>query len=208
MLPAPPDPPDPLDRIREAYSARAAEYADVLGHMRAVAEPDRALVGRWADGLTGPILDVGCGPGHWTAMLRARGCAVAGVDPVPAFVAHARRAHPAVPFAVGTATALEARDGSLGGVLAWYSLIHADPDTVDAALVEFARCVRPGGGVLVGFFEGPVLEAFAHAIVTAHRWPIDAFAARMEAAGFTVGETHARTDPDARPHGAIVATRR
>ncbi|WP_240470751.1 class I SAM-dependent methyltransferase [Haematomicrobium sanguinis] len=33
---------------------------------------DAALIRRWGSGVSGPILDAGCGPGHWTDFL-ARG---------------------------------------------------------------------------------------------------------------------------------------
>lgn len=196
-----------VGEVQRAYRARAAEYAEHLGAMDAVAEPDRDLVQSWAQALTGPVLDVGCGPGHWTAHLHQHGISITGIDPTPEFIAHARAAHPGVSFRDGRAEHLDVPDGSLGGVLAWYSLIHSEPADVTAALTEFARAVRPGGGLLIGFFEGPVFEAFDHAITTAYRWPVDALSTLIQQAGFTVAETHTRTDPGVRPHGAIVATR-
>jgi hypothetical protein len=44
-------------------------------------------------------------------------------------------------------------------------------------------------------------------VTTAHRWPIAEMSGRLEQAGFAVLETHERTDPGARPHGAIRARR-
>ncbi len=196
-----------LRRVQSAYAVRAGEYAEQLGHMDAVAEPDRRLVLDWATDLTGPVVDVGCGPGHWTAYLHDHGVEVSGVDPVPEFVAHARDAHPGITFDCGTAERLDAADGELGGVLGWYSLIHHTPDRVPVVLTEFARVLRPGGALLLGFFEGPVFEPFDHAVTTAYRWPVDALTALVEDAGFTVTSTHTRTDPGARPHGGITATR-
>ncbi len=76
-----------------------------------------------------------------------------------------------------------------------------------AVLAEFARVLRPGGGLLLGFFDGPVSEPFGHAIITAYRWPVEALTALVDHAGFAVTSTHTRTDPGARPHGAITATR-
>lgn len=116
-----------LDRVSGAYAKRAAEYIDALGFIEATAEEDRALIGAWAGDVPGSILDVGCGPGHWTAWLHKRGHDIEGVDPVPVFIDHATATYPGVPFRVGRAENLHVEDSSLGGILAWYSLIHTDP---------------------------------------------------------------------------------
>lgn len=196
-----------LAEVQRAYGARATEYVELLGMMDAVAAPDRDFVDSWACKLLGPVLDVGCGPGHWTAFLHAKGINITGIDPTPEFITHAQAAHSGVSFRDGRAEHLGVPDASLGGLLAWYSLIHSEPADVTAALTEFARVLRPGGGLLLGFFEGPAFESFDHAISTAYRWPVDALNARVQQAGFTVTETHTRTDPRARPHGSIVAMR-
>ena len=46
---------------------------------------------------SGPVLDVGCGPGHVTAHLAGLGVDVQGVDLSPRMVEHARRLHPGAP---------------------------------------------------------------------------------------------------------------
>jgi ubiquinone/menaquinone biosynthesis C-methylase UbiE len=92
-------------------------------------------------------------------------------------------------------------------VLAWYSLCHHTPDAIGEPLREIARVLQPGGRLLVGFFEGPVLETFDHAVVTAWRWPVAELATRLGAAGLTVLETTTRAEPGARPHAALVAER-
>ena len=192
--------------------------------MSAVHPADLSIVSQWADELDGPVLDLGCGPGHWTAFLAERGghsggdghsghaplsaLDVTGVDPAPAFVEHARRDHPGIRYEIGSAEHLSADDASLGGVLAWYSLVHHSPDAIDGPLREVARVLRPGGRFLVGFFEWPALERFEHTVVTAWRWPVDELAARLEAAGLTVLGTTTRTDPGSRPHAALIAEHR
>ncbi|MGJ3509054.1 class I SAM-dependent methyltransferase [Enemella sp. A6] len=197
----------PLDRTRDDYNGRAAEYIDALGAIESTAEPDRALIESWADRVRGRILDVGCGPGHWTAWLHAQGRTVEGIDPVPAFIGHARAQYPGVPFRVGRAEHLDVEDACIGGVLAWYSLIHADPGDIPTVLDEFARVLSPDGSLVLGFFTGPRVAAFDHAVTTAYTWPIEVLAQLVEDAGFVVTERHTRTDPDARPHGALVARR-
>jgi SAM-dependent methyltransferase len=197
-----------LPAVRDAYTARSAEYIDLLGSIEDAAEQDRQYVLAWAQGADGRIVDVGCGPGQWTNFLHENGLEVEAVDPVPEFIAHARRRYPGVVYRIGDAGRLGVEGGSLGGVLAWYSLIHTPPASLGAILGEFARCLRPGGRLLIGFCEGPELVAFDHAVTTAYYWPIDLLSARIEQAGFVVTDTQARHDPGSRPHGAITAERR
>ncbi len=193
--------------VPEAYAARAAEYIDLFGSISAAAAVDRVQVLAWARGIDGRIIDVGCGPGHWANYLAEQGLDVEGVDPVPEFAHHARHAHPGVAYRIGDADHLGVESGSLGGVLAWFSLIHVPPDRIGAPLAEFARCLRPGGGLAVGFFEGLELRAFDHAVTTAYIWPVDVLSAAVEQAGFTVVDLHTRSEPGSRPQGTLIARR-
>ncbi|MEL7977547.1 class I SAM-dependent methyltransferase [Isoptericola sp. F-RaC21] len=197
----------------DAYAARAEEYTALFGSMDAVHDDDRELVARWAGGLTGRVVDAGCGPGHWTDFLARQGLDVEGVDLAEPFLARARSAYPGVPFRRAALGDLGVPDGGLGGLLSWYSLIHTPPEpvggeSVDAVLAGFARAVAPGGGLLLGFCRGPRVEPFDHAVATAWFWPADELAARVERAGFDVVETAERADAGVRPHGAISARRR
>lgn len=195
------------DAVRAAYGARALEYANALGTVENLAEADLALVADWAKGICGGVLDVGSGPGQWAQYLHCLGVRVSGIDPVPEFVELASVAYPEVWFEVGRAEHTGLPNGTLGGVLAWYSLIHTEPVAISHALREFRRILHPGGGLALGFFEGPELEPFGHAITTAWFWPMQRLVDEVEAAGFTVTHTEARADPGSRRHGAITALR-
>lgn len=195
------------DRVRCAYAERSDEYADICGSINSVHSADRDLISRWSESIRGPVVDAGCGPGHWTNFLDERGVAVEGVDLVPEFVVRAKGRFPDVSFRVGNLRTLEVPDGSLGGILSWYSVIHTPPVEIRAALDEFARCITPGGSLLLGFFEGPAVESFDHAVVTAYRWPLHEMSRELSAAGFETIETYTRTGPGYRPHGAIVSRR-
>ena len=197
----------PIERVLADYTARADEYTALLGSIDATASEDRTLISTWAQAVDGLIVDVGCGPGHWTNYLRMKGAAVVGVDPVDAFVQGARRSYPDADYQLGRAEHLDATDASVGGILAWYSLIHTEPQHIDAALQEFARVIRPGGRLLLGFFEGVDVAPFDHSVTTAYAWPIPVLIEHVQGAGFEVTGTQARTDPGSRPHGAIVALR-
>jgi SAM-dependent methyltransferase len=197
----------PVDDVRRAYGGRADEYVALLGAVDKVLPEDRALLASWSADIDGPVIDAGCGPGHWTAFLHERGLDVEGVDLVPEFVAGARQRFPDVPFRIGELDDLPAGDGALGAVLSWYSMIHTAPEHVPAHLTEFARCIRPGGSLLLGFCEGQAVAPFDHAVVTAYYWPVDAMRQKLTEAGFRVIETQTRADPGKRPHAAIVAQR-
>ncbi len=191
----------------DAYTARAGEYTDVLGSMSAVHPSDRRLVEAWARTVSGPVVDAGCGPGHWTDHLRRLRLTVRGIDPVPAFVAHARTTYPAARFDLGDMEDLPS-DAELGGILSWFSTIHYAPGDIHRPLTAFARALRPGGTLVLGFFSAAVVEPFDHAVVRAHRWPPQELRARLEAAGFCVRQTSLRHVPGERPVGALVCERR
>lgn len=196
------------DAVQDAYGRRAAEYTELLGTMETVHPADRQLVETWSGGVAGPVLDVGCGPGHWTDHLHRRGVDCWGVDLSPAFIDIARSLFPHLDLRVGDVDALPAADASLGGVLCWYSLVHREPESMPRALEEIARVLCAGGSLLLGFFEGPEVTAFDHAVISAFTWPMGELSRLLQAAGFDIMETHSRNAPPQRPHGAVVARRR
>jgi len=191
-----------------AYDARAAEYIAALGSMDAVHPTDRAIVDAWATTVRGRVLDAGCGPGHWTAHLAGLGCDVRGIDIVPGFLTHARAAYPGIPFDVCSIDTLDVPDGSVDGILSWFSTIHHEPFAIGAPMREFARVLCPGGTLLLGFFSGEHVEAFAHAVSPAYRWPPTNLHRLLDAAGFDVVETQVRETRGARPVGSILCARR
>lgn len=195
-----------LEDTRQAYGRRAAEYAARLGEVELLAPADRRTIETWADGVTGPILDLGCGPGQWAAHLAGRGHAVTGWDPVPAFV-EATRAR-GVPARTGQVADLAGTPGAWGGILAWYSLIHLEPAAMPAALTGLHGALRPGGRLLLGFFDTTSsAEPFDHAVARAYAWPCDVLAGMAAEVGFRLDQVERRTDPGARPHAAIHARR-
>ena len=190
---------------QDAYTARADEYAHVLGSMDAISPADRDLIARWAQSVEGQIVDVGCGPGHWTSFLHGLGCTVRGIDPVPRFIEIAKRNHLGVAYQTGEVADLA--DASADGLLIWYSLIHLDPVEVEKALARCWSALRPGGSLLLGFFDGESVEPFSHAISTAYYWPLPKLERLLVALGCAVIETEQRQDAGSRRHAAILATR-
>ncbi|MFS2281782.1 class I SAM-dependent methyltransferase [Microbacterium sp. OR21] len=199
------------ETIGSAYDVRAAEYVALLSDIAQTDARDRARIAAWRDATPGRLLDAGCGPGQWTRFLHDGARGVLGIDLSTEFIAHAGRAYPELEFRQGSFAALPLPDASLGGILAWYSLIHTPPEALPAILTEFARVTAPGGSILIGFFDGPARETFDHAVTTAYFWTPDALQPLLEQAGFAVTsrERRERTpgEPSSRPHASVTATR-
>lgn len=194
-----------VDDVGGAYDARSREYVELLGDLDKFEEVDRALVSRWRDTTTGRLLDAGCGPGQWTKLLQAGGRDVLGLDLSKQFLAVARSTNPTVPFVAGSLAALPLQPGTVGGLLAWYSIIHTRPDALPGVFAECRRVLRPDGSLLVGFCDGDPGQSFDHAVVTAYYWSVGALRSLLRDAGFEVVEQHRRQDPGHRPHAALLA---
>jgi SAM-dependent methyltransferase len=173
--------------VREAYDAVAVRYAGFVRDSLGRLPLDRAMLTAFASCVeTGPVAELGCGPGYLTAHLRDLGLDVFGVDLSPAMIDLARAAYPGLRFEVGSMDALDCPDGALGGIVAWYSVIHTPPSQLPSYFAEFRRVLAPGACLLLGFFEsegGPV-TTFDHKVTLAYRWPLDELAALARSAGF------------------------
>lgn len=184
--------PDSLGVIRAAYDRIAVPYAQRFHHHLDGKPVDRAMLAAFA-GLVAAcgnsrVADVGCGTGATTAILAGLGVEPFGVDLAPQMVEQARRLNPGVDFTVGSMTELPLPDGEVGGVCAWYSIVHLRDDQLDMAFAEFARVLAPGGFALLAFQIGDeprvLTEAFGHAVaLTFHRRPLDRIAASLGEAG-------------------------
>ncbi len=175
-----------LQSVRDAYSSMSEQYIDLFDGGWQDHEDDTALVRRHLTGLAGPVLDLGCGPGHWTAYLHSFGAHVMGVDIVPEFIAHAQSTHPGPEFRLGSMTEVDVPEHSVAGILAWYSTIHLPPPELDRVLAEFRRLLAPAGVLVAGFFDSEDdVAGFDHKVTTAYRWPADVFAEHLVKAGFS-----------------------
>lgn len=89
-----------------------------------------------------PLLDIGCGDGHFASMVFEERVDV-GLDPDPARVAEAARSGAYRLCLVSSGTRLPFGDSSFASVMSNCVLEHI-PD-VEAVLSEVARVLRPGG---------------------------------------------------------------
>ena len=191
------------NRVADAYDAHAELYASLF---LAALDRDEQTV-RWlstfaalAAPRTGPVLDVGCGPGHLTRHLVDHGLDAAGVDVSPGQITEARRAFPDLWFQVGDLTALQAGDGHLGGIVSHYSLIHLPPDRLDGVFREWRRALEPLAPVYLSFFgsrsPGAHGTPFDHRVITAYEFDPRAIGAQLTDAGFERIDVEATPIPE------------
>jgi SAM-dependent methyltransferase len=147
---------DSDDATRESYDEIADEYVRRIADELAQKPLDRHLLNRFAESLRGKglVADLGCGPGHVARYLHDQGVEMLGIDLSPALIRCAQERNPGVEFRVGDMRALELSDGALSGIVAFYSLIHVEPEEHPRTLREFRRVLRPGGMLLLGFHVG------------------------------------------------------
>lgn len=148
--------PDFVTLTRDGYDRSAAHYVARFQRHLDDRPVDRAMIGAFA-ALVHPgasVLDVGCGTGVASSALAAAGLDVTGIDLSPSMIAQARRHNPGLSFRVGSMLDLDVADGSVGGLCAWYSIIHVPDTHLPAVFAEFHRVLTPGGVVLLAFQVG------------------------------------------------------
>lgn len=155
---------------QRSYDLVAAEYTERIFSELEHKPLDREMLDRLAAiaGPVGPVCDVGCGPGQVARYLHDRGVEAMGLDLSPEMVKQARRLSPDIAFQQGTMLALPFEDGSLGGMAAFYCIIHIPRPELPAVFAEMWRVLRPGGALLVAFHVGDEVvhrdEWFDHAV--------------------------------------------
>ena len=207
-----------LTLTSESYDKTAEEYAEWLRDDIAGRPFDRALLHAFAERVlelgNTTVVDVGCGPGRITVLLKDMGLDAFGIDLSAGMVELARKTHPMLRFDVGSMLALDLPSASVGGVLAYYSIIHLPRDRRAAALAEFFRVLAPGGQLMLAFQVGEdelhLDEAFGTAVnLTFYRQQPDEIAQLLTDAGFQLWATAVK-EPEGTertPHGFVMAIR-
>ncbi|MFF9123138.1 class I SAM-dependent DNA methyltransferase [Streptomyces sp. NPDC014889] len=206
-----------LEDTRTSYDAVAASYADQVRDLLDETPVERAVLALFAEQVSagggGLVADVGCGPGRITACLSQLGTDALGIDLSPRMIDVARRDHPGLRFELGSMTELGLGDGSLAGLVAWYSLIHIPDDEIGSVLRHFRRVLRPGGPLLLGFHvgDGSKLKTQGYGghpmKVHAHRRRHSQMTAWLKAAGFTVEVQRVLTSAESTLGGIILGRR-
>jgi SAM-dependent methyltransferase len=211
--------PDSVQRTRWSYDVVADDYTEWVRDQLAVKPLDRAMLGGFAElagTADGPVADVGCGSGRVTAHLNSLGLSVFGIDLSPGMIAAARRTHPGLRFDEGSMLALDLEDGVLGGIVAWYSIIHIPEEYLPGVFAEFHRVLAPGGYLQLAFQVGDEIrhrtEAGNHQVsLDFHRLQPDHVAELLSRAGLAVQARMLREPvdvaalPEVTPQGFVLA---
>ncbi len=187
---------DVPDSLRASYDSVAAAYVEHL-FAELIQKPlDRHLLNRFAEEVRdrGMVGDLGCGPGHVARYLHDQGVRMLGIDLSPEMVRWATQLNPGLEFRVGDMRGLDLADGSLAGIVAFYSVIHLEPSELATALGELRRVLTHGGVLLLAFHIGD------HAVHLDELWgePVcldfhflqpAAVTAALQSAGFLITES-------------------
>jgi SAM-dependent methyltransferase len=145
------------------YWVAATQEADLTSY-HASAERDcqvfvEGLAPLLPEGMSGALLDLGCGIGRMTAPLALHFDRVVGVDVSPQMIARAQEFHSAqenVSFIVNSGADLGALDSETFQVACSYSVLpHLPPDVVSAYFSEVGRVLVEGGVFRYQFWVGP-----------------------------------------------------
>ncbi|MET8683083.1 class I SAM-dependent methyltransferase [Streptomyces sp. NPDC004732] len=122
------------------------------------------ILSQYADDLTGPALDLGCGGGRNTVALLEHGCTVVAVDLHQAMVdatrdATAHFADGLVTVRQGAAHAIPADDDTFA-LAVCYGVLHnaPTPRQFQAGIAELARVLRPGAVLALNTFTSDSLD--------------------------------------------------
>jgi SAM-dependent methyltransferase len=202
-----------LEPTRSSYDTVASNYAELVPPLFKKDILGRAMLTAFAEHVkadgNGPVADIGCGPGHVTAHLASLGLTVSGIDLSPRMVDIARASWSGIRFEVGSMTALDSGDGSLGGIVAWWSILHTPPDVLPVVFAEFHRTLRPGGHLVMGFHAGDEARhpthSYGHPVTyVSYRLPADRVAELLVQAGMEI--TGQLLMPgDGRPQACLLA---
>jgi SAM-dependent methyltransferase len=95
-----------------------------------------------------PMLEAGCGAGHWVAWAVENGWDAIGIDWSAALIERARAEIPGGEFLVGDLRAIPLESDSVGSLISLGAIEHC-VEGPEAALSEFRRVLRRGGMAVV-----------------------------------------------------------
>lgn len=132
----------------------------------------------------------------------------------PGMIEMARCDPPGLRFELGSMTDLNLGDGSIAGLVAWYSLIHIPDTQIGMVFQHFHRVLQPGGPLLLSFHIGDTSKVKTEGYGghpmkgTVHRRQHSQMIGRLNEAGVTVDEHRTLTSAESSLGGILLARRR
>ena len=93
------------------------------------------------------VLDLGCGEGRYSRVLKSRGAHVTGIDPVPRFIERAKELDNDSTYVTAFAEELPLEDDCFDVVLSYLTLVDI-PD-LEKASQEICRVIKSGGQLVI-----------------------------------------------------------
>lgn len=138
------------EQNRRAYNALAVSYAKQWARM-----PDLLLADEFLDMLNGSkILDVGCGPGHYSSYFIDKGYWVEAIDTSSEMLRLAKERDARIQTRMLDMSRLDYDDSEFDGLWVCASLPHIPKESVGAVLQGFRRVLKPDGCMLVNAIIG------------------------------------------------------
>jgi uncharacterized protein YceH (UPF0502 family) len=188
------------ESVRRTYDVVAEAYAEKYGDELSHKPFDTWLLDRIAAEVTGPIADVGTGPGQIAAHLASRGADVTGIDSSPGMIAEAKVRYPEVAFEVGDFRRLLRPRAASGwsAITAWYALVHLAESELPAAIEALGTTLVRGGILALATHMGPetrhVTDMLGHVVeVDFVLHDPDVVLAALRAAGLEDSEWYVRS---------------
>ena len=173
---------DPIDDQLRYYGDRASTYDDAYARTGTGDGGEEANAAWFAElavveaavdetDVTGDVLELGCGTGHWTQRLASRASSVTALDGAPGMLEVAT-----AKLAAANLTNVELRcvdiirswepDRTWDAAAAFFFLEHVPDDHIDGVVAKLARALRPDGALVVA--EGRRREEHAEALEHRH----------------------------------------
>ena len=163
------------------YARKSQDYAEMIAPLAAKDAHLAAFIAAVPDG--GAVLDLGCGPGHFAALMAQAGCKVTACDPVPEMVALAN--------AFDGVCAHQAGFDDLAGsdvydrIWANFSLLHAPRPDMPRHLAQIHKALKPGGIFHIGVKTGTGAERDSLGRLYTY-YTVEELTCLLTAAGFTI----------------------
>ena len=145
-----------VKKIENQYDSIAKEYAEAFSGEHEKKPKDQEILRRFAQemGNNRPVWDFGCGPGQTAKYLKNLDIEISGLDLSEKVLEQARAIHPEICFRKGDILELEFENDSIGGVVAFYAIVHFTEEQVGMTFREVFRVLQPGGIFLFTYHIG------------------------------------------------------